>query len=152
MRLTELFAPETVVTDLTAEDRDSALSAIVSDLDQKGLLKDAATALRDVIAREQVMTTGVGHGVAIPHAYTGGVDQLVAGFYRVRGGVDFGALDGLGVDLIFIVFGPGERRREHIRILARISRLLGNAEFREGLRRAADAEEVLNVFRRFGDR
>lgn len=152
MRLTELFLPETVVTDLAAADRDAALSAIISDLDGKGLLADAAIALNDVIAREQVMTTGVGHGVAVPHAYTPGVERLVAGFYRVRSGVDFGALDGLKVDLIFIVLGPRERRREHIRILARITRLLGNSDFRDDLRRAAGPEDVMGVFRRFGDR
>jgi mannitol/fructose-specific phosphotransferase system IIA component (Ntr-type) len=147
-----LFVPETVVTDLPAADRDATLAAIVADLDAKGLLVDAGVALRDVIAREQVMTTGVGHGVAIPHAYTGGVDRLVAGFYRPRPGVDFGATDGLVVDLIFIVLGPRERRREHIRILARISRLLGNADFRGELRRASAAGDVINVFKRFGDR
>ena len=152
MRLTELFLPETVVTDLAAADRDAALSAILSDLDRKGHLADAATALSDVIAREQVMTTGVGHGVAVPHAYTAGVDRLVAGFYRVRAGVDFGAPDGLDVDLIFMVLGPRERRREHIRILARITRLLGNADFRDDVRRAPGTADVLNVFRRFGDR
>jgi mannitol/fructose-specific phosphotransferase system IIA component (Ntr-type) len=152
MRLTELFVPETVVTDLPATDRDATLAAIVADLAGKGLLVDAETALRDVIAREQVMTTGVGHGVAIPHAYTGGVDRLVAGFYRPRPGVDFGATDGQAVDLIFLVLGPRERRREHIRILARISRLLGNADFRDELRKAAGSADVMNVFRRFGDR
>ncbi len=152
MRLTELFAPETVVTDLPAADRDDLLAAMVADLDAKGLIVDAGQALRDLIARERVMTTGVGHGVAIPHAYTAGVDRLVAGFYRTLSGVDFNATDSLDVDLIFLVFGPKERRREHIRILAKISRLLGNADFRGELRRAAGADGVLDVFRRFGDR
>jgi mannitol/fructose-specific phosphotransferase system IIA component (Ntr-type) len=152
MRLTELFVPETVVTDLPGTDKPSVLGAIVSDLDAKGLIADAAKSLADVLAREQVMTTGVGHGVAIPHAYTDGVERLVAGFDRVRPGIDFGALDSLDVDLIFIIFGPRESRREHIRILAKISRLLGVADFRDDLRRAADSAAVLQVFRRFGDR
>jgi mannitol/fructose-specific phosphotransferase system IIA component (Ntr-type) len=152
MRLTELFVPECVVTDLPASDKDTVLAAIVSDLDAKGFLVDAAAARRDVVAREQVMTTGVGHGVAIPHAYTAGVDRLVAGFYRTRAGIDFGAMDGLEVDLIFVIFGPRERRRDHIRILAKITRLLGNADFRADLRRAHGADEVMGVFRRFGDR
>ncbi|HEU4366181.1 MAG TPA: PTS sugar transporter subunit IIA [Candidatus Krumholzibacteria bacterium] len=152
MRLTDLFVPETVVTDLPASDKDAVLAAIVSDLDAKGLIADADAALRDVIARERVMTTGVGHGVAIPHAYTGGVDRLVAGFYRTRTGIDFGALDSLEVDLIFIILGPRERRREHIRVLARISRLLGNADFRGDLRRAGGVDDVMGVFRRFGER
>lgn len=152
MRLTELFVPEAVVTDLPASDKNEALAAMVSDLDTKGLIADAATVLRDVVAREGVMTTGVGHGVAIPHAYTAGVGRLVAGFYRIRPGIDFGALDGLQVDLIFLILAPRERRREHIRILARISRLLGNTEFRSELRRAAGVDDVMAVFRRYGER
>jgi mannitol/fructose-specific phosphotransferase system IIA component (Ntr-type) len=152
MRLTELFVPETVVTDLPASDKDSVLAAIVADMDGKGLLADAGATLRDVVAREEVMSTGVGHGVAIPHAYTPGVDRLVAGFYRTRPAIDFGAPDNLEVDLIFVILGPRERRREHIRILAKISRLLGNADFRADLRRAAGVEDVMAVFRRFGDR
>jgi mannitol/fructose-specific phosphotransferase system IIA component (Ntr-type) len=152
MRLTELFVPETVVTDLPPSGKDEALAAIVGDLNAKGYLADADTALRDVMARETVMSTGVGHGVAIPHAYTGGVTQLVAGFYRPESGIAFGAPDGLDVDLIFMILGTRERRREHIRILAKISRLLGNADFRTELRRAGDAGAVINVFRRVGDR
>ncbi len=152
MRLTELFVPETVVTDLAAAPSEQLLDAIVADLDSKGLIVDRARATADVIARERVMSTGVGNGVAIPHAYTPGVDRLVAGSYRTTEPVDFGSVDGQDVDLIFIILGPPESRREHIRVLAKISRLLSHAEFRADLRRAADPDAVLAVFRRFGER
>ncbi|HEX5132059.1 MAG TPA: PTS sugar transporter subunit IIA [Candidatus Krumholzibacteria bacterium] len=152
MRLTELFLPETVVTDMPGTGKEPVLRAIVADLDAKGFIADAPTAAADVLTREDVMSTGVGHGVAIPHAYTAGVERLVAGFYRIGPPIDFGALDSLDVDLIFVILGPPQSRREHIRILAKISRLLGNADFRDELRRAADTPGVLNVFRRFGDR
>jgi mannitol/fructose-specific phosphotransferase system IIA component (Ntr-type) len=152
MRLTELFVPETVVTDMPASSKEALLARIVRDLDEKGLVADREVATEDLLARERVMSTGVGHGVAIPHAYTDGVQRLVAGLYRTSEGVEFGAPDQENVDLFFVVLGPRARRREHIRVLARVSRLLGNADFRDGLRRAEGADAVIGVMRRFGER
>jgi mannitol/fructose-specific phosphotransferase system IIA component (Ntr-type) len=116
------------------------------------MIKDYELALRDVVERERVMSTGIGNGVAIPHAYTDGVEQLVAGFFRTKGEVDFAALDSLGVDLFFIILGPKASRRNHIKVLAKISRLLNHEEFRNSLREVQTSKEVLDIFKRFGDR
>ena len=95
---------------------------------------------------------GHGNGVAIPHAYTDGVEQLVAGFFRTCRGVDFAALDGKDVDLFFLILGPKASRRNHIKVLAKISRLLNHEDLRQSLRRAESVDDVLKVFKRFGDR
>jgi len=152
MRLTELFSPETVVTHMPALAKESLLTAIVDDLHAKGLIADRELAARDLLARENVMSTGVGNGVAIPHAYTDGVERLIAGLYRTDQAVNFGALDDVDVSLLFVILGPKASRREHIRVLARISRLIGHADFREELRRADDADAVFTILRRFGER
>jgi mannitol/fructose-specific phosphotransferase system IIA component (Ntr-type) len=152
MRLTELILPETVVTGLAPTSRDELLVSIVDDLVAKGLIADGESTARDLVAREDVMSTGVGNGVAIPHAYTDGVERLIAGLYRTREPISFGAPDEAGVDLFFIVLGPKESRRDHIRVLARISRLISHADFREDLRRAENADAVTAVLRRFGER
>jgi len=152
MRLTELILPETVVTGLVSSSRDDVLQSIVADLDGKGLIADSDATSRDLLARERVMSTGVGNGVAIPHAYTDGVTRLLAGLYRTSEPIPFGAPDDGAVDLFFIVLGPRESRRDHIRILAKISRLIGHTDFREDLRRAQDAGAVAAVLRRFGER
>jgi mannitol/fructose-specific phosphotransferase system IIA component (Ntr-type) len=155
MRLTELLVPEAVFTDFPPApngSKEDLLTAIVADLDEKGFVADRGVATEDILARERVMSTGVGNGVAIPHAYTDGVDRLSAAFYRTREPVEFGGPDGAPVDLFFVILGPRESRREHIRLLARLSRLLNHAEFREHLRTAVDADAVIAVFRRFGDR
>ena len=152
MRLIELILPETVVTGMAAASRDELLTGVVGDLDAKGLIANRDAVTRDLLAREQVMSTGVGNGVAIPHAYSDGVARLIAGVYRTRHAIPFGAPDDAGVDLFFVVLGPKESRRDHIRVLARISRLIGHADFREELRRADDADAVTAVLRRFGER
>ena len=152
MRLTELILPEAVVTGLAPASRDELLVSIVDDLDAKGLIADRQATTRDLLARELVMSTGVGNGVAIPHAYTDGVTRLIAGLYRTLAPISFGAPDEAGVDLFFVVLGPRESRRDHIRILARISRLIGHTDFRDDLRRAENADGVTAVLRRFGER
>jgi fructose-specific phosphotransferase system IIA component len=152
MRLSELFNAESVVLDLEPCGKEELLRKILEDLDSRKLIRDFEHVLHDVVERENVMSTGIGNGVAIPHAYTDGVDQLVAGFFRTREGVDFAALDGNDVDLFFIILGPKASRRDHIKVLAKISRLLNHEEFRASLRSAETSKEVLDIFRRFGDR
>jgi fructose-specific phosphotransferase system IIA component len=152
MKLSDLFGIEYVVTGLPPTGKAQLLEAIVRDLDAKGKIKDVDGVINDVIEREKVMSTGIGNGVAIPHAYTDGVKALVAGFYRSSEGIDFEALDSQKVDLFFIILGPKESRRDHIKVLAKISRLLNHKDFREDLRKAPDAKAVMNVFKRFGDK
>jgi len=152
MKLSDLFSRENVVTDLPPTDKESLLKSIIHDLDSKGFIASADRVVMDVVDRENVMSTGVGNGVAIPHAYTDGVDKLVAGFYRTGEPVDFQALDNKSVDLFFIILGPKESRRSHIKVLAKISRLLNHEDFREELRVAPDADAVMAVFKHFGDR
>ena len=152
MKLSELFNKGSIVLDLEPADKDKLLKSIIQYLDAKDMIQDFDNALSDVIEREKVMSTGIGNGVAIPHAYTDGVDKLVAAFYRTSTGVDFAALDGGEVDLFFIILGPKASRRDHIKVLAKISRLLNHESFREDLRKVAGVDAAMEVMKRFGDR
>jgi PTS system fructose-specific IIC component len=152
MRLSDLFGDDSIVLDQAPADKNDLLAAIISDLNSKNKIKDFDQVLRHVIERENVMSTGIGNGVAIPHAYTDGVEKLVAGFYRTGSAVDFSSLDGEPVDLIFVILGPKDSRRDHIKVLAKISRLLNHEEFRSGLRQASSLKAVFDEFKRFGDR
>jgi mannitol/fructose-specific phosphotransferase system IIA component (Ntr-type) len=152
MKLSELFRPDTIQLGIEPMGGEALLEFIVDHLDAKNTIKDRDQVLRDVVEREKVMSTGIGNGVAIPHAYTDGVDRLVAGLFRTGGGIDFAALDGKSVDLFFIILGPKASRRSHIKILAKISRLINHADFRAGLRKAETPDDVIDVLKRFGDR
>lgn len=152
MKLSDLFSEENVVPDLPPLDKKELLRAIVDDLHTKGFISDRDQVVSDVAEREDVMSTGIGNGVAIPHAYTDGVKELVAGFYRTSESVDFDALDNKAVDLFFIILGPKASRRDHIKVLAKISRLLNHDDFRASLRDADDRDAVMSIFKRFGDK
>lgn len=92
--------------------------------------------------REQAGSTGVGHGVALPHAHVPGVERLTAVFLRLEEPVPFDAVDGRPVDLICALLAPEEAGAEHLQALAKVSRLLRQRELREQLRQAQAADAI----------
>ena len=141
-----LFSAEAVVVDLT----------IVS---QKQLFQDMATRIiaahgldvagRDVVAaameRERLGSTGVGNGVALPHARIEGIEKVVAGFARLSEPMDFDSVDGRPVDLVAFLLAPADAAGAHLRALARVSRQLRREENRTRLRSAPDALSVFTI-------
>lgn len=93
-------------------------------------------------AREQLGSTAMGDGVAIPHARIEGLDQIIGLFARLEKPVDFDAMDGRGVDLVFVLLAPEHSGADHLRALARVSRLLRSAEIREKLRETSKGEAL----------
>jgi PTS system nitrogen regulatory IIA component len=96
--------------------------------------------------RERLSGTGMGEGVAIPHAPVAGVTRPIGAFARLETPIDFDALDGRPADLIFMLLAPPEKGADHLKALARVSRFLRRAETRERLRAARGAEELQALF------
>jgi PTS system nitrogen regulatory IIA component len=115
---------------------------VVAELAARGFGLKAADALEALVAREAVGSTGVGYGVAVPHARVTGVTRLRGVFVRLEHAVEFGAVDDRPVDLIFALFAPPEASGEHLRALARVSRILRQAELREQLRKARSPDAI----------
>jgi PTS system nitrogen regulatory IIA component len=93
-------------------------------------------------ARERLGSTGVGHGVAVPHARLRGLERVHGVFVRLETPIDFGAVDDQPVDLIFALLGPADHPAEHLRALAKVSRALRQAELRQQLRLAHSVDAV----------
>lgn len=98
-----------------------------------------------VLERERLGSTGVGEGVAIPHARLDGLDRPVGGFARLIEPADFDAIDQRRCDLVFMLLTPSEAGADHLRALARVSRLFRQEAVRSALRKSQTAEDVLNV-------
>ena len=124
-----------------ATNKRQALS-MVADLGDKSFGLDAAEILEALLEREQEGSTGVGHGVAVPHARMAGLGRMRAVFLRLEQPIDFGAVDDQPVDLLFALFTPAEAGSEHLRALARASRLLRRSDLRERLRQARSADAI----------
>ena len=102
--------------------------------------------------REALMSTGVGKGLALPHARTAAVRETVAAFAVTAEPVDYHALDGQAVRLVFLLCGPEGERGSHITLLSRVSRLMNDDAFRARLQDAPDAATVLAAFREAEER
>ena len=141
MALADLIPNGGVAVDLGASSRKQALQAM-SDIaaDLTGLApRDIFDA---VLQRERLGSTGVGQGVAIPHARLAGIDAVVGVFARLRSPVDFESIDGRPADLIFMLIAPEDAGAEHLKALARVSRLLRREDVRQRLRAAPDADAI----------
>jgi PTS system nitrogen regulatory IIA component len=103
---------------------------------------NAREVIAGLLAREQLGSTAMGDGVAIPHARLEGLTQIVGVFARLEKPVDFDAMDGRGVDLVFTLLAPERAGADHLRALARVSRLLRSGELREKLRETSRSEAL----------
>lgn len=118
-----------------------ALNA-VAELAARAYGLDVVKVLDLLLAREAKGSTGVGHGVAVPHGQAAGLDGLRAVFVRLGTPVAFDSVDGRPVDLLFALFAPEGDSTEHLRALAKVSRLLRRPEVREGLRQARTSDAI----------
>jgi len=130
---------------LHSSTKDDLLRVLVDRAADGAEVADRDEVLRAVMDREEVLSTGIGHGVAIPHGKSSSVDGLVLVAGVTRQGVDFEALDGQPVHLFFLLVGPESAAGQHVKALSRISRLLRRESFRQRLIDAPDAETFYSV-------
>jgi fructose PTS system EIIBC or EIIC component len=143
--LTELLAVERIKIPLQAQTKDDLLRELVDVCANAHGIEDRADMLRAVREREAVLSTGIGHGVAIPHGKTATVGGLRMAAGRSEEPIDFDALDGEPVRLFFLLVGPESAAGPHIKALSRISRLVRRDDVRERLVSATSAEEFLQA-------
>jgi mannitol/fructose-specific phosphotransferase system IIA component (Ntr-type) len=143
--LTELLAVERIKIPLQAQTKDELLRELVDVCANAHGIEDRADMLRAVREREAVLSTGIGHGVAIPHGKTATVGGLRMAAGRSAEPIDFDALDGEPVRLFFLLVGPESAAGPHIKALSRISRLVRRDDVRERLVSATSAEEFLQA-------
>jgi PTS system nitrogen regulatory IIA component len=144
MRLSELLPPERVAIYQPTNgarplDKAGVLKALAQMLSQ-GTPADGATVEKVLAEREQLQSTGIGEGVAIPHGALPHLDSQHAGLLIVPQGVDFAAIDGQAVNIVFAVISPKRATGEHLKTLARVSRILRNKAFRDRLVASLDSQ------------
>ncbi len=147
MRLTDYISVDLIDTDLRGADKVECLRQMVDRLGRAKAISNPATGLERVLDRERMMSTGIGNGLAIPHAKSGEMTRSRVAFGRVRDGVDFESVDGQPVRLIFLLVGPTDSASTHVKILSIIARLTRNEDFRDRLLGAEQAVDVIKLIR-----
>jgi PTS system nitrogen regulatory IIA component len=135
MNIEELLDRRAITPRLSARTKRQALS-LVAETAARRFGLDAGEVLDALIAREQAGSTGVGAGVAVPHARLAGLDRMRGVFVRLETPVDYDSVDGAPVDLLFALLAPSDAGADHLRALARVARLLRQSDLREQLRHA----------------
>jgi len=126
---------------VTAKTKRQAL-AVISEIAGRRLGLNSTRVLDALLEREAVAPTGVGMGIALPHAEVAGLLRMRAVFVRLEAPIDFGAVDDKPVDLVFALLAPPGATSEHLRALARVSRIMRRADIREQLRVARSADAI----------
>ncbi len=144
MRILDSLKEGAIVAELNATDKKGVLSELTASLaDASGVKQEEL--LRVLLERERLGSTGIGGGIAIPHGKLKPLQSMLMGFGRSRKGVDFDAMDGKPTHLFFLLLAPEDSTGGHLKMLARISRLLKNTVFKERLMNAADWRELYMV-------
>jgi nitrogen PTS system EIIA component len=145
VRLGALTRPELIFADLPEADRSEVLRAFADRVAGQGLVKSGAELFQRLWEREQLGTTGIGSGIAIPHCKLAGLARGIVAVGMVPEGVDFGAPDGRPVKVLFLVVSPSGAPAEHLQVLAAISRWLRADHHAERLLALRDTAQVYDL-------
>lgn len=143
MKLSKFSDERLIAFSLKSTKKDEVMRELVDLLSSSPMVKDADQLFTDIQARESLVTTGIGHGVAFPHAKTKSVKGIVIAFARSNAGVDFDAMDHKPVHLFFIIAAPEDAIGAHLHVMSQLSFLMKQDAVREKLMTATSQGEVL---------
>lgn len=145
MTLMEILSGNSVIVGLNGEGKREILEELVDVLEVGDNITDREKVLEAVLQREEIMSTGIGHGIAIPHGKSEYVKELGGVLGIKRKGVEFDSLDGQPTFIFFLLVSPMDVSGPHIKALARISRLLKGEEFRQELIDCPDNQTAIRI-------
>ena len=138
---------ETINLNLESKNKNAVIRELYNNLKQTNLIKDEEQGLNDIFKREDMGSTGIGKRIALPHAKTKAVDELMITFGISRNGISYNSVDDENVNIFFMFLCPKNEAQEYLRVLARISRMIKEDKFRENLIKAKTKEEIIEIIR-----
>lgn len=145
MKIVELLTEETIMLDVAATSKQDVISALIGQLNDAGKLNDKDAFMKDILAREEQSTTGIGDGIAIPHAKSAAVKAPAIAFGRSVEGIDYESLDGQPAHLFFMIAATDGANDAHLEALSRLATFLMDAKFRDKVLNAETKEAVLEA-------
>lgn len=147
MKVLEFLDASTICLELKSSSKKEAISELCQVLYANTKIKDAESVLAALMEREKLGSTGIGQGVAIPHGKSDAAVTLVGALGVSRKGVEFESLDGEPVHVIFLLVSPLDSGGQHLKALARVSRLLKDKFFRQAIKEAKKTEDIEKIIR-----
>ena len=147
MKILDFLSEDCILCGMDGKTKKEVITELVEVLAKKKLVKDVDKTVEAIIKRENTGSTGIGQGVAIPHAKSENVSKIVASLGISRTGVEFNSLDGEPAYIIFLMLAPPESVSEHLQAIAKVSRLLKDKFFRQSLKDARRSREVIKMIK-----
>jgi len=145
VKITDFLTVQSIIPDLAGREKGAALQEMADWLVANHKSLDKNRVLQVLLEREQISTTAIGEGVAIPHGRIAGVERVLGVFARSVEGVDFASMDGGRSHLFFLLIAPENAAADHLKALARISRLLKDEAFRRRLMQGKTSQELYQI-------
>ncbi len=145
MKLMDFVCPSCVAADLDVTGKEQVLGRMVGLLADSGRIGDPGKLLHSLLEREKIMTTGIGHGIAVPHAVCEEVKSQTIALASIPDGAEFDSLDREPVHFVFLLVGPPSASSTHLKTLARISRLVQHSDFVQEIKQAATVEDIIEI-------
>ena len=145
--IADYIKADTINLNLESKNKSAIIKELYNNLKKTNLIKDEELGLNDIFAREEMGSTGIGKKIALPHAKTKAVDELIATFGISRNGIDYESLDNENVNIFFMFLCPEEKTQEYLKVLARISRLIRDDKFIDKLLKAESNGEIIEIIR-----
>lgn len=147
MKLCDLLNENCIVAQLQSTSKDDVINELIDLFKDDPRVLDIEKVRQTVMARERILSTGVGKNFAVPHGKTDAITEIVCAFGKTAAGIDYNALDQQPVHLVFLIVGQDNLVSLHIKLLSRISRMMTKDEFREKLIGAGTPAEILAIFK-----
>ncbi len=147
MKVFELLEESFILTDFKSYDKKDIINELIDLHKEDKNVNDLEKVRTAIHAREKEMSTGIGKGFAIPHGKTNAVKDVIVSFGKTTRDIDYDALDGNPVHLVFLLVGKVDLVSKYIKLLSRISRVMNKDEFRERLINSNSKEEIINIFK-----
>ena len=139
---------ETINLNLETKNKNAVIRELYNNLKQTNLIKDEEQGLNDIFKREDMGSTGIGKRIALPHAKTKAVDELMITFGISKNGISYNSVDDENVNIFFMFLCPENKTQEYLKVLARISRLIREDKFVNDLLKATSNQEILELIRK----
>ncbi len=144
MKILDVLTPDAIIADLKSQDKKGILEELATPIARRADI-DVEKIVRVLRERERLGSTGIGGGIGIPHGKLKNLDDILLGFGISRQGVDFESMDNRPTHIFFLLITPENSTGLHLKVLARISRILKNEPFKERLMEAGSVDEILAI-------
>ena len=150
MKILDFLHEKDIIVGLHSTGKKDSITELIDRLISSGRIKkkDKSKIIKALMDREELGSTGIGQGIAIPHAKSNRIKGIICAFGNSKKGIAFDALDGEPVYIIFLLLAEQDSSGVHLKALAKISRLLKDKFFRQGLRQSESSEEVVNIIKK----